>query len=140
VVSAVDTGAQDFLDAVWPTGDLYIDEEEAFKTELGGVKYRMWWLLRPSVVSKAVSYVSRFGSGQDDISDKKTQLTGGALVIKNGEVVYTHKETTSFDNGDAREMLAAVLGKTVGELTIPETTPAQYDAVCTRETADACGK
>ena len=32
------------------------------------------------------------------------------MVIKNGEVVYAHRETTTFDNGSAKELLDAVKG------------------------------
>ena len=31
VVAATDTGAQDFIDNVWPNGEVYIDDEEEFK-------------------------------------------------------------------------------------------------------------
>lgn len=117
---------------------MYIDEDEEFKKSLGGGAYRNWWLLKPSVLAKMFSYASRFGTGTNDVTDKKTQLLGGTMIIKNGEVIFTHKETSTFDNGDAKEMLAAVLGKSVSDLDLAKTTPAQYDAVCTRETAEAC--
>jgi len=130
VVSAIDTGAQEFIDSVWTGGDLYIDEEEAFKKALGGGDtYRTWWLLRPSVIRAALGYVRNFGQSADDIKDKKTQMMGGAFVVKGGEVVYAHKETTTFDNGSAKEMLAAVLGKDVKDLDAL-TTPDTYNAVC----------
>jgi len=122
---------------VWPSGDLYIDDEEAFKKALGGPTYKSWWLLKPSVMRNLFSYASRFGTGTNDVTDKKTQLLGGTVVVRGGEIVYTHTETSGFDNGDAREMLAAALGKPVEELKVGPT-PGQYDAVCTRETADAC--
>ena len=51
------------------------------------------------------------------------------FVVVNGKVVYTHHETKEFDNGNAREILAAVLGKDVAD--IPQT-PEQEDIVCTR--------
>ena len=51
------------------------------------------------------------------------------FVVVNGNVVYTHHETKEFDNGNAREMLAAVLGKDVTHM--PQT-PEQEDIVCTR--------
>lgn len=126
---------------MWPSGDLYIDDEEAFKTALGGPKYRNWWLLKPSVLRNLFSYASRFGTATDDVTDKKTTLLGGALVIRNGEVVYTHKETNTFDNGDARELLAAALGKPLEALDVDvSSTPEQYDAICTRDAADVCSK
>jgi len=129
VVSAIDTGAQDFLDSVWPGGALYLDEEESFKKALGGPAASLWWLLKPSFLSKARSYVKRFGLATDDVSDKKTQTMGGTFVVKNKQVVYVHQETTSFDNGDARELLAAVTGKDLSE--VPDlTTPKQDEAVC----------
>ena len=51
------------------------------------------------------------------------------FVVVNGKVVYTHHETKEFDNGNAREILAAVLGKDVAD--VPQT-PEQEDIVCTR--------
>lgn len=137
IVSAIETGADEFIDKVWPGGELYFDDEEAFKKALGQTTYRTWWLLRPSVMRNIVSFAGSFGSSQADVTDKKTQLLGGTFVVKNGEVVYTHRETSTFDNGNARELLAAVLGKPGSELKNLPTTPAQGE-VCTRETADAC--
>lgn len=130
VVSAIDTGAQDFLDAVWPSGDLYIDDEEAFKKALGGGTYRSWWLLKPSVVRNIFSFGSRFGAATNDVTDKKTQLMGGTFVFKGGEVVHIHQETNTFDNGNARELLATVLGKDIADVASLPSTPAQAE-VCT---------
>lgn len=135
VVSAVETGAQDFLDNVWPGGALYIDEEESVKKALGGTPYKMWWLLKPSVLRVASSFAKRFGFASDDLTDKKTQLTGGVFVVKKGEVAFVHRETSTFDNGDAREILAAALGKDIKDVAA---TPKTYEEVCTRETAEAC--
>ena len=155
VVSSQDKGAQDFLDAVWPNGELFIDEQEAFKKAFGAVQYSNWWLLKPSVLSKARSYFKLFGTNTVDTFDTKTQMLGGVrallsrpcppvghmptlflppcvcqtFVVVNGNVVYTHHETKEFDNGNAREMLAAVLGKDVTHM--PQT-PEQEDIVCTR--------
>lgn len=134
VVSAQEKGAQEFIDAVWQGGEMWIDEEEAFKKALGGQTYRTWWLLKPSVLKNILSFASRFGSSTSDVTDVKTQTLGGTIVVKDGKVVYAHQETKSFDNGDAKEMLAAVLGKSVaelGDLSI-SATPAQVDEVCTR--------
>jgi len=131
VVSSLDTGAQDFLDAVWPNGELYIDEAEAFKYALGGEKYKYWWLLRPSVIAKIVSFVRSYGTFTGDTTDKKTQMLGGTFVVKGGEVVFMHRETATFDNGDAREILAAVLGKDVAD--VPQT-PVQEAVTCSLPT------
>ena len=81
-------------------------------------------------------YLPRFKVRQltSDVTDVKTQTLGGTIVVKDGKVVYAHQETKSFDNGDAKETLAAVLGKSVaelGDLSI-SATPAQVDEVCTR--------
>lgn len=122
MVTATDIGAQDFIDAVWPGGDVYIDEAEAFKLALGSATYRTWWLLRPAVVKDILSFSRRFGFSSADVSDKKTQLLGGTLVIKNGEVVYTHRETTTFDNGSVDSLLAAVKSAC-------SSTPSQREAI-----------
>jgi len=131
VVSSIDTGAQEFTDAVWPDGEIYIDEEETFKKALGGQIYRTFWLLRPVVLRNLASVLRKHGTATADVTDKKTQLLGGTFVVKQGEVVYTHRETATFDNGDAREVLAAVLGKDVSELSLE--VPKQEQVVCTRD-------
>ena len=125
VVSAIETGADEFREAVWTDGELYFDDQEAFKKALGGTTYRTWWLLKPWVMQAALAYAKRFGAGTDDVTHKKTQMLGGTFVVKAGEVVYTHHETSTFDNGSAKAVLAAVLGKSVDELpdTLPETPP-----------------
>lgn len=125
VVSAIETGADEFREAVWTDGELYFDDQEAFKKALGGATYRTWWLLKPWVMQAALAYAKRFGAGTDDVTHKKTQMLGGTFVVKAGEVVYTHHETSTFDNGSAKAVLAAVLGKSVDELpdTLPETPP-----------------
>lgn len=138
VISAIDTGAQDFIDAVWPEGDLYIDPSEEFKKALGGDTYRTWWLLRPSVMRSILSYARSFGSSTADVTDKKTQLLGGIFVVKNRQVVYAHQETATFDNGDAKAVLAAVLGKDVGELRGANDTPKQSE-VCSAD-QDVCAR
>jgi len=132
IISAQEKGATEFVDAAWPKGDgIYIDESEAFKKALHdgqGVKYKLWWLMLPSVLFNMAAYVKRVGSGTSDVTDKATQILGGTFVVKDGKVVYTHQETSSFDNGDAKELLAAVLGKQVSDLGVAST-PEQYEAV-----------
>lgn len=109
-----------------------MDEDESFKKALGGGNYKTWWLLKPSVLLHAVNYVKRFGQSAGDVTDKKTQMMGGAFVVKSGNVVYTHRETSTFYNGDAKELLAACLGKDVSSLdALPSGTPSQADVVCT---------
>ena len=81
VVSAQDKGAQDFLDAVWPNGELFIDEEEEFKKALGAQQYSNFWLLKPSVLSKARSYFKSFGMNTADTLDAKTQMLGGVRAL-----------------------------------------------------------
>lgn len=110
IVSAIDTGADAFMEAVWPNGELYIDEAEAFKDALGGQGYKNIWLLKPSVLKDVVSFARRFGTSTSDITDEKTQKLGGVFVVVNKEVVYVHRETERFDNGDANDVLKAVLG------------------------------
>lgn len=118
VVSATEQGAEDFKSAVWAEGELYIDEDQSFKKALGERNVSLWRALMPSVVMRALKILRSKNTGQstDDVSDKKTQLLGGTFVVKEGAVVYVHYETANFDNGDAREVLAAVLGKKVSEL------------------------
>ena len=139
VVTSQDKGAQEFVDAVWKGGAIYIDDDEAFKRALGSRSYKYWWLLRPTVVKKIISYVGSFGQNTVDSMDAKTQLLGGVFIVKNGEVIYTHRETPTFDNGNAKEMLAAVLGTDVNSLPAMATTPRQDAAVCTKEDKDVCG-
>jgi len=126
VVSAVDTGAQEFLDAVWPGGELWIDEEEAFKKALGGTAYRTWWLLKPSVLRRMLSVAKAHGTGTAYTTDPKTALLGGTFVVKGGEVVFVHHETSAFENGSARDILAAVTGTPVADL---PSTPSQTEAL-----------
>ena len=132
VVTSTDIGAQDFIDAVWPNGELWVDDSEEIKKSLGGPKYQSWWLLKPSVLLKIVTYARSFGTGTEDVTHKATQILGGSFVVVDGKVVYSHQETTSFDNGDAKALLAAVLGKTTADLG-DVNTPAQVDVVCTRK-------
>lgn len=116
---------------MWPNGEIFIDENEEFKKALGGGQVRNWWLLKPSVLMNIVSYARSFGAGTKDTTHKKTQLLGGTFVVVNGEVVYTHRETSTFDNGSAKELLAAVLGKDVKDLP-PDVgaTPQAEEIVC----------
>ena len=136
VVSAVDTGAQEFKDAVWPGGELWIDDDEAFKKALGGTPYKLWWLLKPSVLKQMVGYARKYGTATADNVDPKTQLLGGTFVVKDGEVVHVHRETSTFDNGSAKELLAAVVGKQVSEL---PATPRQSEVVEACSRAEAVG-
>ena len=134
-MSGQEKGAQEFVDAVWPNGQIYVDEDEAFKKAIHGgegVKYKNWWLLRPSVLKNIISYAKNFGTSTADTLDAKTQLLGGTFIVREGKVIYTHKETTTFDNGDAKEMLAAVLGKTAAELDVAAT-PSQVEEVCNKK-------
>jgi len=136
IVSAQEKGASDFIEAVWPNGDLYIDETEAFKDALGGAQYKNWWLMKPTVLKDVFNFAKSYGYATNDTTDKKTQKLGGVIVVKNGQVVYVHKETTSFDNGNARDVLAAVLGKAASDLNA-DVTPSE-EAVCTADTAKMC--
>jgi hypothetical protein len=130
IVSAQDKGAQEFIDAVWPGGELYTDEAEAFKDALGGKPYKTWWLLKPWVAKDVLSFTKRFGQSSSDVLDKKTQKLGGTIVFKEGKVVHVHRETATFDNGSAKELLAAVLGKPVSELGDITVTPSKEEEVC----------
>lgn len=118
VVSASEQGADEFKSAAWPKGELYIDEEESFKKALGERGVSVWRALLPSVLARAVRILRTTMVGQStaDLSDPKTKLLGGTFVVKDGEVIFTHQETNTFYNGDAREVLAAVLGKKVADL------------------------
>ena len=46
VVSAQATGAEDFIEAVWQGGELFVDEDEAFKKALGGLRSKLATILR----------------------------------------------------------------------------------------------
>lgn len=123
---------------MWPNGDLYFDEEEEFKKAIsGGREYRALDLFRPATLWKLASNVRKSGAASNDISDKKTKLMGGTFVVLKNEVVYVHRENSNFDNGDARELLAAVLQKDLAD--VPQLgsptlngTPKQEE-VCTRQ-------
>ena len=52
IVSGTDMGAKEFVEAVWKEGELFIDDDEAFKRALGGEKYKNWWILKPWVLSQ----------------------------------------------------------------------------------------
>lgn len=130
IVSAQDKGAQEFIDAVWPGGELYTDEAEAFKDALGGTKYKTWWLLKPWVLKDVLSFATRFGQSTSDAMDTKTQKLGGTIVFREGRAVHVHRETATFDNGNAKELLAAALGKPVSELGDIRVTPSQAEEVC----------
>ena len=91
-------------------------------------------MLKPSVLKNALSFVSRFGQFSSDALDKKTQKLGGTIVVKDGKVVWVHRETSSFYNGDAKEVLAAVLGKSVAEMNDVKLTPTQV------EVAESCSR
>mmetsp|Transcript_40059 Transcript_40059/g.105924 ORF Transcript_40059/g.105924 Transcript_40059/m.105924 type:complete len:166 (-) Transcript_40059:321-818(-) len=110
VVTGTDQGADDFMESVWKGGDLFVDDDEAFKRSLGHRPISAWWVLKPWVIKDVMSFVRQYGQSTTDVTNKKTQMLGGSMVIKNGEVVYVHRETTSFDNGNAKDLLAAVLG------------------------------
>ena len=56
-----------------------------------------------------MSYASRFGAGTSDVLHEKTNLLGGTLVLsKEGKVVHEFRETSSFYQGEAADLLAAV--------------------------------
>jgi len=140
VVTGTDNGAEEFIEAAWKGGDVFVDEAEAFKKAVhggSGRSYSTWWLLKPWVIKDVLSFAKRFGSYTGDVTDSKTQILGGTMVIKpSGEVIYLHKETSSFDNGDAKDLLAAVLGRPLSDADVVwKPTPSATEAVCTK--ADA---
>ena len=94
---------------MWPGGELYIDEAEAVKDALGAQGFSNRWLLRPSVLKDVVRFTKNFGTSTGDLTDAKTQKRGGTFVVVDNKVVYVHRETERFDNGDANELLQAVL-------------------------------
>ena len=108
VVTGTDVGAQEFTDAVWQGGDIYVDSAETFKRALGGKARQNWNILRPSVMRNIVGFVKRFGHDEQDIKDPKTQMLGGTLVLKDDKVRYVFRETATFDNGPAQAVLDAV--------------------------------
>jgi hypothetical protein len=109
IVAGTDVGAPEFMEEVWQGGELWVDDEEKVKKALGGRAYKNYWLLRPSVMRHALSYVGRFGTGTSDLLHEKTNLLGGTLVLsKEGKVVHEFQETSSFYQGEAADLLAAV--------------------------------
>lgn len=109
VVASTDVGAPEFMEEVWKGGELFIEEAETIKQALGGGAVKNYWLLRPSVLRHLASNVGRFGSGTSDVLHEKTKLLGGTLVLsKEGKVVHQFQETTSFYQGSAADLLAAV--------------------------------
>lgn len=77
-----------------------------------------WRALLPSVLARAVRILrsTMVGQSTSDVTNPKTKLLGGTFVVKDGEVVFLHQETSTFYNGDAREVLAAVLGQKSSDL------------------------
>ena len=141
MVSGTDIGSQDFLDAVWKGGELYIDDDEIFKRALGGEKYKNRWLLKPSVLKNLVGYTKANGQATNDLSSEKTQMLGGTMVFSaKGELLHEYHESSSFDNGSGQALLEVVQGKT------PATTPTQAEACASSSSsseacsADACSK
>ena len=79
------------------------------KKALGGRAYKNYWLLRPSVMRDLVGYVRRFGTGTSDLLHAKTNMLDGTLVLsKEGKVVHEFQETSTFYQGEAADLLAAV--------------------------------
>lgn len=123
VVSGTDLGAQEFIDAAWQGGELFVDDEEIFKRALGGEKYKSRWLLKPSVMRKAVSFTKSAGASMADVTHEKTQMLGGTLIVDcDGQVLHEFQETTTFHNGDAQTLLDAVRARA------PPSTPTQAEA------------
>lgn len=126
------------MDAVWPNGELYFDDDEAVKKAMGGGSGRTvsnWNLLRPGTLVNLITNSRKGGFASDDIADAKTKLMGGSFVVLKGEVVHVHHETNNFDNGDARQLLAAVLQrdlKDVPKLNAPVLNTPKEEEVCTR--------
>eukprot|EP00900_Chrysochromulina_parva_P002097 jgi/Chrpa1/11889/Chrysochromulina_OHIO_Genome00006106-RA len=75
------------------------------------------------------------GAYNGDVSDKKTQVLGGTMVIKNGKAIYVHKETASFNSGDANDLLFAALGG--NSAPTPAPTLIASEVVCD---GDVCGR
>lgn len=138
MVSGTDIGSQEFLDAVWKGGELYIDDDELFKRALGGEKYKNRWLLKPSVLRNLAAFTRSNGALMNDVSSEKTQMLGGTMVFNaKGELLHEYRETSSFDNGSGQALLDAVLGKA------PGSTPTQAEACASSEACDkaeACAK
>lgn len=124
MVAAQDTGAEDFLSAVWPGGELLIDEDESFKKALGGTQYRNSWLLKPSVILR-IAGVKRFGTSMDDLNAKSNML-GGVVVMGKDGVVYAEAESTSFAMPKADAILSALRAASSSS-SEPACTPAQAE-------------
>ena len=119
VVSAQATGAEDFIEAVWQGGELFVDEDEAFKKALGGLPYKNRWLFKPSVLARLGSVV---GNGRDfsDLNDK-SQMLGGTMVVDRSGVLFANPESESFAHAEVDEVLEAMRAGNVAA------TPATHD-------------
>ena len=109
MVSGTSTGARAFVDAVWSGGDVFVDDAECFKRALGVTRVKARWALLPSVLLNIVSFAKRFGHDEGDIKEKQTSLLGGTVVVsRSNKVIYAFRETSTFDNGAAADVLRAV--------------------------------
>ena len=119
VVSAQATGAEDFIEAVWQGGELFVHEDEAFKKALGGLPYKNRWLFKPSVLARLGTVV---GNGRDfsDLNDK-SQMLGGTMVVDRSGVLFAKPESESFAHAEVDEVLEAMRAGNVAP------TPATHD-------------
>ena len=138
VLSSTENGAADFVREVWKGGELYIDEQEQFKKAIHGgttVSAISMALCNPWLLRTMLSLGRQVGAYNGDVSDKKTQVLGGTMVIKNGKAIYVHKETASFNSGDANDLLFAALGG--NSAPTPAPTLIASEVVCD---GDVCGR
>ena len=124
VVTSQSVGIDEFKEAVWPSDDVLLDEDEVFKKALGGQTYKNRWLLNPAVIAR-IFKVRSFGAQVDDLNDKSTMLGGAMIVTKEG-VAYAEAETSSFVYPSASELLAAL--------------DSSSSVACTPSTSDATSK
>jgi hypothetical protein len=138
VLSGTENGAADFVREVWKGGELYIDEHEQFKKAIHGgntVSAISMALLNPWLLRTMLSLGRQLGAYNGDVSDKKTQVLGGTMLIKNGKAIFVHKETSSFNSGDANDLLFAALGG--NSAPTPAPTLIASEVVCD---GDVCGR
>jgi len=105
-VASQSVGVEEFKDAVWPTDEVLLDEDETLKKALGGQKYKNRWLLSPRVIAR-IFRVLRYGSKVDDLNEKSKTL-GGVMIVNQAGIIFAEAETSKFVYPSAKALLRAL--------------------------------